>query len=69
MRRFLLLLENGDAADPAVFLSPGARWQIGDAIVAQDGSRWRIIDRQDPPTELAQADRSFDGVCIVAPLD
>jgi hypothetical protein len=51
---FLLQLENGEPADPAVFVDADLRsWMLGDSFVARDGSRWRIASVDAVPAQLA----------------
>ena len=44
--RFLLMLENGKAADPAAFISDEPDWNVGNTFVA-GGRRFRILDVSD----------------------
>jgi hypothetical protein len=44
--RFLLMLENGEAADPAAFVSDELDWTVGDTFVA-GGRSFRILDISD----------------------
>jgi hypothetical protein len=41
--RFLLMLENGEAADPAAFVSAAPDWNVGDTFEA-GGRRFRILE-------------------------
>ena len=41
--RFLLMLPNGEAADPPAFLTEQPDWQPGDVFVAR-GHAFRIVD-------------------------
>jgi hypothetical protein len=50
---FLLMLANGEPADPAVFVDDGIEREVGDGFAARDGSRWRIVSVEAPSAELA----------------
>ena len=63
--RYLLLLENGEPADPAVFVTASPQWEEGDPFQAGDGSRWRIV--RIAPELVGNA--PFDGAWVVEPLD
>ena len=41
--RFLLMLRNGEAADPPAFLTEQPDWQPGDVFVAANGRAFRIV--------------------------
>jgi hypothetical protein len=41
--RFLLMLPNGEAADPPAFLTEQWDWQPGDVFVAANGRAFRIV--------------------------
>jgi hypothetical protein len=43
--RSLLMLRNGEAADPA-FLTKQAHWKPGDVFVAANGRAFRIVDTE-----------------------
>lgn len=43
MPRFLLLLESGGPADPAVFVDSSHVWAVGDTFLARAGKRVRIL--------------------------
>jgi hypothetical protein len=42
--RFLLMLRNGEAADPLPFLTDQPGWQRGDVFVAANGRAFRFVD-------------------------
>jgi hypothetical protein len=42
--RFLLMLRNGEAADPPAFLTEQRGWKPGDVFVAANGRAFRIVD-------------------------
>jgi hypothetical protein len=42
--RFLLMLRNGEAADPPAFLTEQRRWKPGDVFVAANGRAFRLVD-------------------------
>jgi hypothetical protein len=64
---FLLKLENGEPADPTVFVSDGVERDVGDRFTARDGSQWRIVAVDTAPPLLAE--EGFEAVWIVEPLD
>jgi hypothetical protein len=55
--RFLLMLRNGEAADPPAFLTEQADWKPGDEFVAANGRAFRIVDT-DAEVEAARVRRS-----------
>jgi hypothetical protein len=64
--RFLLMLENGEAADPAAFVSDEPDWYVGDPFVA-GGRRFRILDISD--REIAEVTaHTFEAVWTVEEL-
>jgi hypothetical protein len=68
MRSYLLQRENGEPADPAVFVDDDRRsWMLGDSFVARDGSRWRIVSVDAVPAQLAA--EGFSAAWIVEPLE
>jgi hypothetical protein len=61
--RFLLMLENGESADPAAFVSDEPDWNVGDPFVA-GGRRFRILDISD--REIAEVTaHTFEAVWTV----
>jgi hypothetical protein len=42
--RFLLMLRNGEAADPPAFVTEQADWKPGDVFVAANGRVFRIVE-------------------------
>src|SRR5215216_2473903 len=44
VHRFLLMLRNGEAADPPAFRTEQPDWQPGDVFVAANGRAFRIVD-------------------------
>jgi hypothetical protein len=63
--RFVLVLEDGEAADPAVFNTAVPDWKVGDEFLGgSDLQKLRIvaIDTEDPPEE-------FHGVFVVEPVE
>jgi hypothetical protein len=65
--RFLLMLRNGEAADPPAFLTEQLDWQPGDVFVAANGRAFRIVDT-DAEIEIAGM-VLFDAVWTVEPLE
>jgi hypothetical protein len=65
--RFLLMLRNGEAADPAAFLTEQPDWQPGDVFVAATGRPFRIVDTN---AEIEVAGTIlFDAIWTVEPLE
>jgi hypothetical protein len=64
---FLLILANGEPADPAVFVGDGVERSIGERFVGRDGSRWRIVSVDVVSAQLAA--EGFEAAWIVEPLD
>jgi hypothetical protein len=50
---FLMTLENGEPADPTVFVGDGVEREVGDGFEARVGSRWRIVAIDEVPPQLA----------------
>jgi hypothetical protein len=68
VQSYLLQLETGDPADPAVFVDDEDRsWVPGDSFYARDGSPWRIVAIDAVSAELAA--EGFEATWIVEPLD
>jgi hypothetical protein len=65
--RFLLMLANGEAADPPAFLTERREWQPGDVFVAANGRAFRIVDT-DAEIEVAGM-VLFDAIWTVEALD
>jgi hypothetical protein len=42
--RFLLMLRNGEAADPPAFVTEQADWKPGDVFVAANERAFRIVE-------------------------
>ena len=64
--RFLLMLRNGEAADPAVFLTEQSDWKPGDVFVAR-GQAFRIVGTN-AAVEVAGM-VLFDAIWTVEPLE
>ncbi len=54
--RYLLVLEDGETADPAIFVTATPEWGIGGTFITSDGSRRRILGFV-PETEVQPLDR------------
>lgn len=63
--RFLLMLRDGEAADPPAFLTERSDWKPGDVFVAA-GRAFRIVDT-DAEVEVAGM-VLFDAIWTVEPL-
>ncbi|HET8874202.1 MAG TPA: hypothetical protein VFM83_11000 [Gaiellaceae bacterium] len=65
--RFLLMLRNGEAADPPAFVTAQADWTPGDAFVAANGRTFRIVET-DGEVEAAGM-LLFDAIWTVEPAE
>jgi hypothetical protein len=65
--RFLLMLRNGEAADPPAFLTGQRGWKPGDVFVSVNGRSFRIVDT-DAKVEAAGM-VLFDAIWTVEPLE
>jgi hypothetical protein len=65
--RFLLMLRNGEAADPPAFLTEQSDWKPGDVFVAAHGRAFRIVDT-DAEVEAAGM-VLFHAIWTVEPLE
>jgi hypothetical protein len=65
--RFLLMLRNGEAADPPAFLTERADWKPGDVFVAANDRVFRIVET-DAEVEVAGM-VLFDAIWTVEPLE
>jgi hypothetical protein len=65
--RFLLMLRDGEAADPPAFLTEQPDWQPGDVFVAGNGRPFRIVGTN---AEVEVAGMVlFDAIWTVEPLE
>ena len=65
--RFLLMLRNGEAADPPAFVTEQADWKPGDVFVAANGRAFRIVNTA---AEVEAAGMVlFDAIWTVEPLE
>ena len=65
--RFLLMLRNSKAADPAAFLTEQPDWKRGDVFVASNGRAFRIVDTDDEVEVAGMV--LFDAIWTVEPLE
>lgn len=65
--RFLLMLPNGEAADPPAFLTEQPDWKPGDVFVAANERAFRILDT-DAEVEAAGM-VLFNAIWTVEPLE
>jgi hypothetical protein len=68
--RYLLVLEDGEAADPAAFVvnEPPGRWNIGEGFFTGSGSFFRILAKDGARAgDVAEAE-AWDGVWSVEPV-
>lgn len=64
--RFLLFLEDGEPADPAVFVTRSRDWSEGETFVASNGRLFVILVIH--PHMSRQAAEQFDGAWTVEPV-
>ena len=64
MFRYLLVLPDGEAHDPAAWATIVPNWSVGETIMLGDGEQLRILDIE---TEIAArlVDQGFNGVLTV----
>jgi hypothetical protein len=55
LRCYVLLLANGELADPPVFATSHV-WQVGDSFQARDRSHWRIVAMSAPSPDMILED-------------
>ena len=65
--RFLLMLRNGEAADPPAFVTERPGWKPGDAFVAANERAFRIVET-DAEVEVSGM-VLFDAIWTVEPLE
>lgn len=63
MFRFLLVLEDGEPAEPAAFVTNSANWKVGDVFEASTGQRFRIV-----AIDAGRSLSIFSGVMTVRPV-
>ena len=59
--RCLLILANGEPADPAAFVTANPQWEPSDRFTAGDGSRWRIVAIEPNLKRRRRVRRAVDG--------
>ena len=64
VRRFLLVLEDGEPADPAAYVTPRDAWDDGDTFVTPNGQLFVIVGME--PDVAAM--KAFDGIWCVRPV-
>jgi hypothetical protein len=66
----LLLLENGEPADPAAFVvgEPPGRWNVGEVFFTGSGQFFRILAKHGPPEGEVPEAEAWDGVWTVEPM-
>jgi hypothetical protein len=65
--RFLLMLRNGEAADPPAFLTEQPYWKPGDVFVAANGRAFRVVEI-DAEVEVAGM-VLFDSIWTIEPFE
>jgi len=65
--RFLLMLRNGEAADPPAFVTERPDWRPGDVFVAANERAFRIVET-DAEVEVSGM-ILFDAIWTVQPLE
>jgi hypothetical protein len=66
VRSYVLMLADGELADPPVFATTHT-WRVGDSFQARDRSRWRIIAMSAPTADMILGD--MWGAWTVEPLN
>jgi hypothetical protein len=61
VRRYLLVLEDGEPADPAAYVTPRDEWDEGDTFVTPNGQLFVIVSFE---VDVA-AMQAFDGIWCV----
>ena len=64
--RYLLALENGEPADPAMFVTTVPDWHIGDTFFAAGGQMFRILAIE--PEMDEERSRATMGLLVVEPV-
>lgn len=64
VRRYLLVLEDGEPADPAAYVTPHDAWDEGDTFVTPNGQLFVIVSVE--PDVAAM--KAFDGIWCVRPV-
>jgi hypothetical protein len=64
--RFLLVLENGEPNDPAVFVSAVPNWTVGETFLLAGGERLRIV-AIDTDIDDELVERGINAVFTVEP--
>ena len=65
--RFLLMLRNGEAADPPAFVTERPDWKLRDVLVAANERAFRIVET-DAEVEVSGM-VLFDAIWTVEPLE
>ena len=65
--RYLLLLEDGEPAEPAAFVvnEPPGHWNVGEVFFTGAGHFFRILAMDGPPTGDVPEAEAWDGVWTV----
>ena len=68
--RYLILLENGEPANPAGFVvgEPPGRWNVGEVFFTGSGAFFRILAMNGPPEGDVPEAEAWDGVWTVEPV-
>jgi hypothetical protein len=65
--RYLLALENGEPAEPAMFVTAVPDWHVGDTFFATGGQLFRILAIE-PEMDEATALNVATGLFVVEPV-
>ena len=68
MFRFLLMLDDGELNDPAVFVIAVPNWTIGETFLLDDGEQMRIL-AIDTEIDDELIDRGFNALWVVEPAE
>jgi hypothetical protein len=67
--RYRLTLEDGQPADPAVFVVAVPDWRVGDTFRASNGQRFRILAIKPEPEPDPERASEFHAEWVVEPVD
>jgi hypothetical protein len=66
--RFGLVLQDGEPAEPGMFVTVGPTWHVGGEFLASSLQRFRIV-AIDPTMDPDEARATFHAVWVVEPID
>ena len=70
MFKYLLVLRNGQPADPVVFSTALPHWRVGECLMVDPGHHLRIVGISHDLDELDELhERGIDGLWVVEPVE